>query len=60
MGAFSSAKKGQKACLEGDTASEGKVKKMLRNIRVPGPRGQVLSSWVPRKCRLRRDIGGGL
>jgi hypothetical protein len=34
MGTFSEAKSEQKPCLEGDTASEGKVKKVLRNIRV--------------------------
>lgn len=33
MGTFSGAKREQKPCLEGDTASEGKVKKVLRNIR---------------------------
>jgi hypothetical protein len=33
MGTFSGAKKRQKACLEGDSDSEGKVKKVLRNIR---------------------------
>ena len=32
MGTFSGAKREQKACLEGDTDSEGKVKKVLRNI----------------------------
>jgi hypothetical protein len=60
MGTFSGAKREQKPCLEGDTASEGKVKKVLRNIRVSGSRGRGLSSWVPRKCRLRQDSGGGL
>jgi hypothetical protein len=33
MGTLSRAEKGQKACLEGDTGSEGKVKKVLCNIR---------------------------
>jgi hypothetical protein len=33
MGTFSRAEKEQKACLEGDTDSEGKVKKVLCNIR---------------------------
>jgi hypothetical protein len=36
MGAFWSTKKRQKACLEGDTGSEGKVKKVLCNIRAAG------------------------
>jgi hypothetical protein len=60
MGTFSGAKREQKPCLEGDTASEGKVKKVLCNIRVPEPIGLGLSSWVPRKCRLRQDSGVGL
>jgi hypothetical protein len=33
MGTFSGLQKRQKACLEGDTGSEGKVKKVLRNIK---------------------------
>ncbi len=60
MSAFSRTEKGQKACLEGDTDSEGKVKKVLRNIRAAGPRGQGPSSWVPRKRRPRRGTGDGL
>jgi hypothetical protein len=36
MGALSATKNQQKACLEGDTDSEGKVKKVLLNIRLPG------------------------
>src|SRR5271156_196700 len=32
MGTFSRAQKSQKVCLEGVTGSEGKVKKVLRNI----------------------------
>jgi hypothetical protein len=59
MGTLSGAKREQKPCLEGDTASEGKVKKVLRNIRVSGPRGRGPSAWVPHKHRLRRDTGGG-
>jgi hypothetical protein len=42
MGAFSSAEMGQKACLEGDTDSEGKVKKVLRNIRSAGLKSKYL------------------
>jgi hypothetical protein len=33
MGTLSRTERGQKACLEGDTDSEGKVKKVLSNIR---------------------------
>jgi hypothetical protein len=33
MGTFSGANREQKVCLEGDTGGEGKVKKVLRNIR---------------------------
>src|SRR5271155_988892 len=36
MGTFSRAQKRQKVCLQGVTSSEGKVKKVLRNI---GPAG---------------------
>src|SRR5580692_6171886 len=36
MGTFWGANNEQKACLEGDTDSEGKVKKVLCNIRVAG------------------------
>jgi hypothetical protein len=32
MGTFSGLQKRQKACLEGDTDSEGKVKKVVCNI----------------------------
>jgi hypothetical protein len=36
MGTFSEAKREQKACLEGDTGSEEKVKKVFRNIKAAG------------------------
>jgi len=42
MGTFSGAKREQKACLEGDTDSEGKVKKVLRNIRAAGLKAEGL------------------
>jgi hypothetical protein len=60
MGTLLTTEKVQKPCLEGDTAGEGKVKKVLCNIRVSGTRGRGLSSWAPRKRRLRQDSGGGL
>jgi hypothetical protein len=36
MGTLSGTEKRQKPCLEGDTDSEGKVKKVFRNIGVAG------------------------
>jgi hypothetical protein len=48
MGTFSSVEKEQKACLEGDTGSEGKVKKVLRSIKAAGlePEGLHLGFLV--------------
>jgi len=37
MGTFSDTKEQQKACLEGDTNSEGKVKKVLHGHSARGP-----------------------
>ncbi len=36
MGTLLGTEKGQKTCLEGDTDSEGKVKKVLKTLRWPG------------------------
>ncbi len=59
MGAFLVAKKRQKAWLEGDSGSEEKVKKVLRNIGVAGSKGPGPSSWAPHRRRPRPGSGGG-
>jgi len=59
MGVLLGIEDGQKVCLEGDTDSEGKVKKVLQLIREALFRAARHSSWGPHKRHPRQDSGGG-